>query len=123
MKMRPKHLAIWQIRFPVPAIVSIMHRVSGAVLFIAIPFILYLLQGSLSSEEAFETYRAVVAYPLVKLILLGVLWGFLHHTCAGVRFLFLDIHKGLEWKTAQTTARAVLVVSLLLTVMIGVLVW
>jgi succinate dehydrogenase / fumarate reductase cytochrome b subunit len=122
-KTHPKHLALWQIRLPLPGIVSILHRVSGVLLFIAIPFLLYLLQGSLSSKVAFEAYRAVISHPLVKLCLLGVLWSFFHHFFAGLRFLFLDIHKGIELNTARTTAKVVIVLSLLLTLIVGALAW
>ncbi|GGP19736.1 succinate dehydrogenase, cytochrome b556 subunit [Silvimonas iriomotensis] len=120
---RPKHLALWQIRLPIPGIVSILHRASGALMFVAIPFMLYALAGSLSSAEHFDAFRACIANPLVKILLLVVLWGFLHHACAGVRFLLLDVHKGLDLATARLTAKLVLVVSLALTVIIGGLTW
>lgn len=122
-KTRPKHLAIAKIRLPIPGIVSILHRVSGILLFIAIPFLLYLLQGSLSSAADFAAYQAVIAHPLVKLLLLSVLWGFFHHFFAGIRFLFLDIHQGIELTTARATAKGVIIISLLLTGIVGVLVW
>ncbi|CUA86466.1 MULTISPECIES: succinate dehydrogenase, cytochrome b556 subunit [Gulbenkiania] len=122
-KQRPKHLDLAKIRLPVPGIVSILHRVSGVALFLSLPLLIYLLQGSLSSAEDFERYRAMVGHPLMKLVLIGLLWALLHHLCAGIRFLFLDIHKGLELQTARATAKAVLVVSLVLTAVLGVLVW
>ena len=77
----------------------------------------------LSSAADFETYQAVVGHPLVKLVLIGLLWAFLHHLCAGIRFLFLDIHKGLELETARATAKATLVVSIALTLLIGGVLW
>lgn len=122
-KKRPKHLDVGQIRLPVPGIVSILHRISGVVLFLFLPVFIYLLSGSLSSAADFETYQAVVGHPLVKLVLIGLLWAFLHHLCAGVRFLFLDIHKGLELETARATAKATLVVSIALTLLIGGVLW
>ncbi|MDR3428464.1 MULTISPECIES: succinate dehydrogenase, cytochrome b556 subunit [Silvimonas] len=120
---RPKHLALWQIRLPLPGIVSILHRASGALMFVAIPFVLYALAGSLSSAEHFEAFRACIGHPIVKLLLLVLLWGFLHHVCAGTRFLFLDVHKGLDLPTARLTSKLVLIVSLALTVIIGGLTW
>ena len=66
---------------------------------------------------------SVVGHPLVKLVLIGLLWAFLHHLCAGIRFLFLDIHKGLELETARATAKATLVVSIALTLLIGGVLW
>ncbi|WP_028535441.1 succinate dehydrogenase, cytochrome b556 subunit [Paludibacterium yongneupense] len=122
-KQRPKYLDLGKIRLPVPGIVSILHRASGVALFFSIPLLIYLLHGSLSSADSFETYRAVVAFPLVKLILLGLLWAFLHHACAGIRFLFLDMHHGLELATARATAKTVLAASIALTVIVGVSLW
>jgi succinate dehydrogenase / fumarate reductase cytochrome b subunit len=122
-KQRPKHLDLGKIRLPVPGIVSILHRLSGVALFLALPIVIYLLQGSLSSAETFDTFRAVISNPLVKLLLIGVLWAFLHHACAGIRFLLLDMHKGLELATARATAKTVLAVSLTLTVILGVALW
>ncbi|WP_215777565.1 MULTISPECIES: succinate dehydrogenase, cytochrome b556 subunit [unclassified Paludibacterium] len=122
-KQRPKHLDVGKIRLPVPGIVSILHRVSGAALFLFLPVLIYLLQGSLSSAESFDSFRSLIAFPLVKLVLIGLLWAFLHHAIAGIRFLFLDIHKGVELATARATAKTVLVVSLALTVILGVAVW
>ena len=120
---RPKHLALWQIRLPLPGVVSILHRVSGVALFVAIPFLLYGLEGTLSSADRFAAFSACIANPLVKLILIGVLWAFLHHACAGIRFLLMDVHCGVELKTARMSAKIVLAVSLALTAIIGALLW
>ena len=86
-KTRPKHLDLTQIRLPLPGIVSIMHRISGAAMFLCIPFLLYLLQLSLGSEQEFSQFKAIAAHPVAKLVLFGLLWGFVHHLCAGIRFL------------------------------------
>lgn len=122
-KARPKHLDLFKIRQPVPAIVSILHRVSGAGLFLFLPFLLYLLHASLASPDSYVRYRAALEQPLVKLVLLGLLWAYLHHTIAGLRYLALDLHWGLELHTARATAWAVLASSLLLTVLLGALLW
>ncbi|MFC2564150.1 MAG: succinate dehydrogenase, cytochrome b556 subunit [Neisseria sp.] len=123
VKSRPVFLEIPNIRLPIPGIVSILHRISGVILFVMLPVLLYLLSGTLSRESAFETYRAIVSNPLVKLILIGVLWAYLHHLLAGVRFLFLDAHKGLELNTARNTAKLVFTAALVLTVVLGALLW
>lgn len=122
-KQRPKFLALHEIRLPLPGIVSIFHRVSGAGLFLFLPFLLYLFDRSLGSPESFAAYKSLVANPLVKLVLLGLLWSYLHHFCAGIRFLFLDLDKGVDLPTARNTSRIVLVVSIALTVIIGVKLW
>lgn len=123
VKPRPVFLEIPNIRLPIPGIVSILHRISGVGLFIMLPVLLYLLSGTLSRESAFETYRAIVSNPLVKLILIGVLWAYLHHFLAGIRFLFLDAHKGLELNIARNTAKLVFAAALVLTVILGALLW
>lgn len=122
-KRRPKHLQLTEIRLPLPGFVSILHRVSGAGLFLMMPFLLYLFSTSLWSEESFARYKEVVGNPFCKLILFGLLWAYLHHFCAGIRFLLLDVHVGLDLASARKSAGAVLAVSLLLTVLIGVKLW
>ncbi|MFC4158497.1 succinate dehydrogenase, cytochrome b556 subunit [Chitinimonas lacunae] len=122
-KTRPKHLDLPKIRLPLPGFVSILHRISGALLFLAIPVVLWLMQGSLSSEAQFEAFRGFISHPIVKLGLIALLWAYLHHACAGLRFLFLDVHKGLDLPTARKTAMAVLVVSIALTLVIGGVLW
>ncbi|EGV37250.1 succinate dehydrogenase, cytochrome b556 subunit [Neisseria weaveri LMG 5135] len=89
----------------------------------SLPLLLCLLAGTLSREEAFETYRSIVSNPFVKLVLIGLLWAYLHHFCAGIRFLFLDAHKGLELQTARGTAKIVFVTALVLTVILGAWLW
>jgi succinate dehydrogenase / fumarate reductase cytochrome b subunit len=123
VKKRPKHLDLTKIRLPLPGFVSILHRVSGAALFLVLPFLLYLLQLSLGSPESFAGFLELVAHPLVKLILFGLLWAFLHHLCAGIRFLALDLGYGLSLEKARASSVAVLVVSLALTLILGVRLW
>ncbi len=122
-KSRPKHLALHEIRLPLPGIVSILHRVSGAGLFLLLPFLLFLFDRSLGSPETFEVFSAVVSNWFIKLILFGLLWAYLHHFCAGIRFLMLDLHKGLELEAARKSSKLVLVVSIALTLIIGVILW
>ena len=120
---RPKHLNLIVIKFPVMAIVSGMHRISGAVLFLSLPLLLWLWHQSLASPERFEAFRSAASHPLMKLVLLGLLWGYLHHFCAGIRHLALDLDVATDLKPARTTAYAVLAVSLALTFAIGVALW
>lgn len=122
-KKRPVFLEINNIRLPIPGIVSILHRVSGVAMFIMLPIVLCLLGGSLSSGESFDAYKSIASNPLVKLVLIGLLWAFLHHLFAGVRFLLLDAHKGLELSTARATAKVVFIAALSLTVILGVALW
>ncbi len=122
-KQRPKHLALNQIRLPLPGIVSILHRVSGAGLFLMLPVLLSLFGNSVGSPESYAAYKAVIGNILVKLLLLGLLWAYLHHFCAGIRFLLLDMHVGIEKEAARSSSRLVLIVSLILTVTIGAKLW
>lgn len=105
-----------------PAIVSILHRASGVLMFlVGIPFMLYLLQQSITSEVSFEHYTAVVGSPLGKLVLLALIWAFCHHLCAGIRFLILDLHIWTEKPKAIGSAKGVLVISLVLTAILAFL--
>jgi succinate dehydrogenase / fumarate reductase cytochrome b subunit len=123
-KKRPKHLDLAVIRLPLPGFVSILHRVSGAGLFLMLPLLLWLFAGSLASPEGYAATQQVLAHPLVKLILFGLLWAYLHHFCAGIRYLFLDLDKGVDLPAARRSAAAVLAVSLTLTLILGVkLLW
>lgn len=101
------------------AIVSILHRISGASIFLMLPFLLYLLQESLRSEISFAHFAGVVDNAFVKLILLGLSWAYLHHFTAGIRHLFMDNHIALDKVASQKTARWVLVISLALTALVG----
>lgn len=118
-KKRPKNLDIISIRLPLPGILSIIHRVSGAVLFLLLPVLLWLFQSSLTSPDTFDTFRSVVANPLVKIVLFGLIWLYMHHFCAGIRFLLLDLHKGIELEAARLSSKIVFAVSIALTLIIG----
>jgi len=119
-KGRPKHLALHLIKLPLPGFVSILHRISGLLLFLALPLLLLALQYSLRSIEAYTQLMPVLAHPLAKLLLLGLLWAFLHHFCAGLRYLAIDLHYVRNLAQARNSSKVVLVVSLLLTVLLGV---
>ena len=122
-KLRPKHLNLFQIKLPIPAVVSILHRVSGAGLFLMLPFLLYLLQSSLQSPSSYVLFRDLMSNVLVKLLLLGLLWAFLHHFAAGIRYLLLDVHIGTALAPARASSFAVIGVSLVLTLIFGAWLW
>ena len=122
-KTRPKYLDLTRINLPVPGLVSILHRISGFGLFLFLPLLLWLLQSSLASPDSYVRYRAAIAHPLLKLILIGLLWAFLHHLFARLRFLMLDMHYGTSLAAARNSSRAVLGVSIVLTIVLGVFLW
>ena len=108
-------------RLPLPGIVSILHRISGALMFLMMWLVLWLLQASATDAAQF---RALYGNPLVKLIVFVLLWSILHHLCAGIRYLVMDVsHDATDLKPGRQSATIVLVVSVLLTVIIGVKLW
>lgn len=119
-KKRPKHLALHKIKLPLPGFVSILHRVSGLLLFFALPLLLLVLQNSLRSIETYTQLITLLQHPLSQIVMLGLLWAFLHHFCAGIRYLALDLHIGSSLAQARFSSKLVMGVSLLLTVLIGV---
>jgi succinate dehydrogenase / fumarate reductase cytochrome b subunit len=110
---------ILQYKLPPPGMVSILHRVSGALLFLALPLLLWLFDLSLMSELSFARLVEVGSHWFVKLVLLLLLWAFLHHLIAGIRYLLLDLHVGVEKSAARTSALAVFWISLPLTVVVA----
>jgi succinate dehydrogenase / fumarate reductase, cytochrome b subunit len=124
IKPRPVYLNLVQIRLPLPGLVSILHRISGAALLLfGIPLALYALQQSLASGDAFANLKSLYAHPLAKLVLVGLLWAYLHHFCAGVRYLLIDVGVGFALKPARQSSVIVLAVSLALTLIIGARLW
>ncbi|SFK46303.1 succinate dehydrogenase subunit C [Nitrosomonas aestuarii] len=124
LNKRPKHLNLLKITQPLPAIVSIMHRISGVLLFFpGIPVTLFCLQMMLGSPESFEALQATLQSPGMKVMLVIFAWFCLHHLCAGIRYLALDMHYGIALEQARTTSKWVLVISILLTLLMGVILW
>lgn len=122
-KQRPKHLALHLIKLPLPGIVSILHRISGLLLFFALPLLLLMLQYSLTSIETYTQLQGMLTQPLLKLAALGLLWAFLHHFCAGLRYLAIDLHYLRNLAQARYSSKVVLVASLAMTVWMGAKLW
>ncbi len=122
-KIRPKHLAIHKIKLPLPGIVSILHRISGAALFVALPLLLFILDQSLRSIETYTNLTEVLSHPILKLALLGLMWAFLHHFCAGLRYLAIDLHLLSHISAARSSSKWVMLISLSLTIVLGVKLW
>lgn len=123
-KERPEfrniHLTdIARYRMPLAAFVSVFHRVSGIFIFLLLPFILYLLSSSLTSEITFDYLKGFTSSWFVKLIILALSWSYLHHFCAGIRHLIMDTHVGLDKDSARKSAASVFVVSLLLAALVA----
>ena len=118
IKKRPKNLDLTTIQLPLAGKVSILHRVSGAGMFLCFPLLLWLISASLNSAENFAMFKSIAGMLPVKVVLAGLLWAFVHHFCAGIRFLLLDLHIGIEKEAGRKSAVAVLAVSILLTLIL-----
>ncbi|HEX7769873.1 MAG TPA: succinate dehydrogenase, cytochrome b556 subunit [Dokdonella sp.] len=120
----PVYLNLFAIRQPLPAIVSILHRASGALLFLAgIPLALWGLDASLGSPETYASFATTLAHPLAKLVALVLLWATLHHLFAGLRHLLLDVHVGIDLPSARRSSAVALVLALLITLAVAIRLW
>ena len=126
-KLRPKYLnlraLLFEIRLPLPGWVSILHRISGAMLFLALVWLLWMLDRSLASESGFDRVKHYAGLWPVKLSLLVLVWAWCHHFCAGIRYLLLDLDKGVDLQSARSSSWIVLAASLVLTALLGWKLW
>ena len=103
---------------PITAIASILHRMSGALLFLATPFLLYILTASLKNNSGFVQARQCLDSIFIKLLLIVLVWSGVHHFLAGIRYLALDLDLGLSKKAANMSALLVTVLGLVLSVLL-----
>ncbi len=101
---RPVFLTLYQIRFPVTAVLSIIHRITGVLLSIAIPFLIYLLDQSVTSAEGYMAVQECFASPGLRFISGVLVWFLCYHFLAGIRFLIIDLGVGTEKTIARNTA-------------------
>lgn len=120
---RPVNLQLWTLRFPVTAISSILHRLSGFGLFLFIPLMLWGLQYSLSSSSNFSALSQLFSSFSMKAVLWLVVSALLYHIIAGIRHLFMDIHIGDSKQGGTIGAYIVLSLSILLSLVFGVYLW
>lgn len=107
---RPKNLDLLRFRLPAVGYASIAHRVSGILLFLAIPLFLYLLQQSLAGPEGYQQVAGMMGSVLFRLLVVALVWALVHHFCAGIRYLLLDIDVGIEKVAARQSAVVVMVI-------------
>jgi succinate dehydrogenase / fumarate reductase cytochrome b subunit len=117
---------IRQYRLPPAGIVSILPRVSGALMFLLLPFVVWLFDNSLTSEISFDRFASVFTSGagflpgwFVKLVALGLIWAYLHHLIAGVRHLWMDMTHSVSKQQGHSSAIVTLVLSVLLTLALG----
>ena len=130
-KTRPvyRNIHVTQIvsyRLPPAGIVSILHRISGVVMFLLLPFVVWMLDSSLSSEISYDSFTNVFAAGVagipawfVKLVVLGLLWAYLHHFIAGVRHLWMDATHSVSKAQGHSSAVVTLALSVVLTLVLG----
>ena len=113
-------------RLPAAGLVSILHRISGFVLFLLMPFVIWLFDVSVTSEVTFESFRSAfmagigfVPAWFVKLVSLSLIWSYLHHFVAGVRHLWMDMTHSVSLAQGKSSAVATLAISIVLTVLLG----
>jgi succinate dehydrogenase / fumarate reductase cytochrome b subunit len=113
-------------RLPVAGIVSILHRISGLIMFLLLPFLVWMFDKSVSSEISFAKFSAAfniglgfVPAVLVKVVVLGLIWAYLHHLFAGVRHVYMDVCHAVTKEFGKSSAIATLVLSLGLTAALG----
>jgi succinate dehydrogenase / fumarate reductase cytochrome b subunit len=117
-KARPVFLNLFKIRLPIAGIMSIIHRVTGVVMVLAIPVVIYLLDLSLSGPEGFADAKGLFGNGFVKLLLFLFLWGLMHHFLAGIRYLLIDIDIGVDRPLFRQTAWVVTLLAPVLALML-----
>ncbi|WP_296256956.1 MULTISPECIES: succinate dehydrogenase, cytochrome b556 subunit [unclassified Pseudomonas] len=120
---RPVNLDLRTIKLPITAITSILHRISGIILFVGLAIMLYALSKSLGSEEGFAEVKASLTSPLAKFIAWGLLSALLYHLVAGVRHLIMDTGVGETLEGGKLGSKIVIAISLVLIVLAGVWIW
>lgn len=123
-RKRPKYLNLIEIRQPLPAVISVLHRLSGALLFFpGIPLLLCSLDVIVNSPQGYAQFQSLLTNPVLKGALILSLWFFLHHFCAGIRYLALDLHYGGTLEQARFSSKVVLAAGIVLTLLIALLIW
>ena len=120
---RPVYISLTQFKFPVTAIASIVHRITGMVLFLGIGYLLWLLSLALQSPAGFMEAENILAAPFAKFVLWGVLSMLIYHILAGVKHMFLDFHVGDTFEAASATSYAVFGLSVILALVTGAWIW
>ena len=106
-------------RLPLAGVVSILHLISGFLMFALLPVVLYLLEQSIRSELSFAYFQGIASHWFVKLVILALVWAYMQHFCAGVLHLIMDTHVGLDKDSARKSAATVLAISLTLTALVA----
>lgn len=118
-KKRPVNLDLGSLKFPPMAIASVLHRISGVVLFLLLPFMLYIFSQSVQSEASFAEMKNFLANPVYKLILWAFGTALIYHVIAGIRHLLMDMGFGEHLSTGRRTALIVIVLAVISSIFLG----
>ncbi|MGO9446385.1 MAG: succinate dehydrogenase, cytochrome b556 subunit [Thiobacillaceae bacterium] len=119
MNKRPVYLNLLRLRLPLMAWVSILHRVTGVLLFLALPVGLYLLQTSLSGQAGYAATSALLGRPVARFVIWLMLGSLANHALAGLRHFAMDLHCGVERNRGRSSARLVLIAGVFITLAAG----
>lgn len=122
-KQRPVNLQLNTISFPPAAITSILHRITGVALFFALMFVIWAWAVSVSSAEGFALVQEQMAGPLGKFIAIGTISALIYHILGGVRHMIMDMGHWEELESGQFTAKAAIALWIVLTIVVGVVLW
>jgi succinate dehydrogenase / fumarate reductase, cytochrome b subunit len=122
-KKRPINLDLTTIHFPITAIASILHRISGIILFLYAPFLIWLLDQSLSSSTHFLNLQSNLSEPFMKWLIWLFLASIFYHLLAGIRHILMDFHIGESLRTGRLGAKLTIGISVVLTLFAGVWLW
>lgn len=120
---RPVNLSLTKFSFPIMAIASITHRITGVLLFVGIAYLLWLLSLALDSAEGFNQAAQTLSAPLPKLVMLAIMAALLFHIFAGVKHMFMDFHLGDSLEAARLGSQLVFVLTVVATAMVGAWLW
>lgn len=120
---RPMNLNLWTLKFPPMAIVSIFHRISGVIIFLLLPFMLYLLQLSLKSSASFDDCLMMLSMIEYKFLVWVFLAAFFYHLIAGIRHLMMDLGFGESLNAGRISAILVMLLGVVMTILVGVWLW
>ncbi len=120
---RPKNLNLFTIRLPINAVISIMHRMSGMVLFLILPLLLWALSALVSNQESYIALTELMQHWILKLMLIALSWAFFHHFFAGLRHLAMDVHWMTSLQKARLSSRLVLCFVALAVIVFAMMIW
>lgn len=122
-KKRPVNLELGTLKFPPMAVASILHRISGVILFLLLPIMLFIFGQSMQSEASFAQMKTMLAQPVYKLVLWAFGASLIYHVLAGIRHLFMDVGFGENLGAGRRTAILVIVLAVIFTIFLGIWIW